>query len=168
MVWHLEVYCDTEYWWSFLPILNFISCSHQRMGSPAVYTPQLHLCCPNHYHRLFPICLQHKLPPCLQVQLNHLSTEWNHRYTHCQLLDWSIRVKHSGFRCYMYVHQQKTYHCISLQHHHHGHSLSYTDLLHHNWGSLTVLILPLYIQHCPRVWVHFLDQSRHCYIQLLL
>ena len=66
------------------------------------------------------------------------------------------------------LHQQKAYHCISLQHHHHGHSLNYTDLLHHNWHSLTALFLPHYIQHCPRVWVHFPDQSGHCCMQLLL
>ena len=61
-----------------------------------------------------------------------------------------------------------TYHCISLQHHHHGHSLNYTVLLHHNWHSLTALFLPHYIQHCPRVWVHFPDQSGRCCMQLLL
>ena len=61
-----------------------------------------------------------------------------------------------------------TYHCISLQHHHHGHTLSCTDLHHHNWSSLTVLILSHYIQQCPRVWVHFPDQSGHCYSRLLL
>ena len=165
-VWHLEVYIEKQSIDDhFYLVLNFIPYSHQRMGSPAVYTPQLHLCCPNHYHRLFPICLQYKLPPCPRVQQNHLSTEWNHLYTH-----WMLLVVKIGYVNYMNVCMKLsgTYHYISLQHHHHGHSLNYTDLLHHNWGSLTVLILLHYIQYCPKVWVHFPDQSEHSCTQLLL
>ena len=56
--------------------------------------------------------------------------------------------------------EDKQYLCTSLQHHCYDHSLSYTDLLH-DWSNLTVLILLLYIPHCPRVWVQFHDQSRH-------
>ena len=60
------------------------------------------------------------------------------------------------------------YHCISLQHHHRGHKISYGDLLLHNWSTLIAWILPQYIQHCPGVRVHFPDQSRHCCRRLLL
>ena len=60
------------------------------------------------------------------------------------------------------------YLCISLQHHHHVHSLNYKHQLHHRCSNLTVLIPFQYIQHCPRVWVQFLDQSRHSCSRLLL
>ena len=58
--------------------------------------------------------------------------------------------------------REQHYHCISLQHHHHGHSLNY-KLLFQNWSSLTTLILLQYIQNCPGVLYQFHDQSRHWY-----
>lgn len=59
------------------------------------------------------------------------------------------------------------YLCISLQHHRYDHSLSYTDLLQ-NWSNLTVLILLLYMPHCPTVWIQFHIQSNYSSKQLHL
>ena len=60
--------------------------TYQVKSIPVAYTPLLHLCCPSKCHRLFPTCLQHRSPPCLDVQLNFHSVEWNHHCTHYHVL----------------------------------------------------------------------------------
>ena len=123
--------------------------THPVKGIPAVCTQQMHLCCPSDCHILFPTCLQHRSPLFLHVHWILPSDEWIHLCIHYLVLYWETRNVGTLTLNEVHGNNYNTYQGISLLHHHHGHSLSYSDLLH-NWNSPAALLLCHYIRHHPR------------------